>query len=120
MISEAIKNPLSEDYGVEVINVMTESGDDINHTFCISSTDGETFLKCNKIAPNDFFVKRRSGFKILFVPRIYKVGEQAYLLCLLIYCILFENTSPGHRHQFFKVQQYEQNKSYLEYHQNNP
>jgi len=73
MISETIKNSLSEDYSVEVINVMTESGGDINHTFCISSTDGETFLKYNTIATNDFFEKRRSGFKILFMPRIYKV-----------------------------------------------
>jgi len=63
MISETIKNSLSEDYGVEVINVMTASGGDINHTFCIPSTDGETFLKCNKIAPNDFFCKEALGLQ---------------------------------------------------------
>lgn len=68
MISEALKNRLSENFGIEILNATTESGGDINRAYRISSTDGDTFLKYNTTAPDDFFEKEAHGLQKLSEP----------------------------------------------------
>jgi protein-ribulosamine 3-kinase len=82
MISEALKNRLSNDFNIEVLSAKTESGGDINRAFRISSTDGEAFLKYNTTAPDDFFEKEAHGLQKLSesgtglrIPKVIAAGK---------------------------------------------
>ena len=65
MIPETFKNRLSEDYGIEILNVRTVSGGSINRAAKISTDRGDLFLKWNNNAPDDFFEKEADGLKRL-------------------------------------------------------
>ena len=82
MLEESLKSRLSEETGINVLNVSSVSGGDINRAFRISSSEGEFFLKYNRTAPDDFFEKEAHGLQKLYepstglrIPRVITAGK---------------------------------------------
>lgn len=82
MIPESLRNRLTEETGINILDVSPVSGGDINRAFRILTREGDFFLKYNTAAPDDFFEKEAYGLQKLRepatglrIPRVIAAGR---------------------------------------------